>query len=158
MSATQMYPSLWGGFPWFNVHEDRQGAYYGCCCSPLYQLSSWLIFSLGKSIILVIGESPTTYTYTRVGWKVQRLTKIVSWNVIKILFFNIVPRAVHTFFLSVLQCLYPTGQKIHQHQIWLYHVNFLAYQFFSQLHSVCEIYCINLDWEYITIAIHRALL
>ena len=28
MSATQMYPSLWGGFPWFNVHEDRQGAYY----------------------------------------------------------------------------------------------------------------------------------
>ena len=27
----------------------------------LYQLSSWLIFSLGKSIILVIGESPTTF-------------------------------------------------------------------------------------------------
>ena len=28
--ATQMYSSLWGGFPWFNVHEDRQGAYYSC--------------------------------------------------------------------------------------------------------------------------------
>ena len=26
-----MYPSLWGGFPRFNVHEDRQGAYYSCC-------------------------------------------------------------------------------------------------------------------------------
>ena len=59
MSATQMYPSLWGGFPWFNVHKDRQGASYNCCCSP-YQLSSWLIYPLGKSMILVIGESPTT--------------------------------------------------------------------------------------------------
>ena len=27
---------------------------------PLYQLSSWLIYPLGKLIILVIGESPTT--------------------------------------------------------------------------------------------------
>ena len=56
-----MYRSLWGGSPWFNVHEDRQGAYYSCyCCSLLSQLSSRLIFSLGKSIILVIGESPIT--------------------------------------------------------------------------------------------------
>ena len=67
MSATQMYPSLWGGFRWFSVHEDRQGAYYGCCCrSLLYQLSSWLIFSLGKSIILVRGESPTTHIYVHI--------------------------------------------------------------------------------------------
>ena len=164
--GTQMYPNLWGGFPWFNVHRDRQGAYYSCCsvfvlrptnrtsmaqglfgisgrrtgahtllawtkihsapsafpllgapqapgnkteesksvvgrsaetggnlqlprhtrpdpcrskhgwpkcnpttgetqcyyscCPPLYQLSSWLINALGKSIIPVIGESPTT--------------------------------------------------------------------------------------------------
>ena len=43
-----MYPSLWGGFPSFNVHEDRQGAYYGCYCSLLYQLISWLIYPLGK--------------------------------------------------------------------------------------------------------------
>ena len=27
-----MYPSLWGGFPWFNVYEDRQGVYCSCCC------------------------------------------------------------------------------------------------------------------------------
>ena len=61
MSATQMYPRLCGGFPWFNVHEDMQDAYYSyCCCSLLYQLSSLLIFSLGKSIMQVIGESPTT--------------------------------------------------------------------------------------------------
>ena len=59
MSATQMYPSLWGGFYWFNVHEDRQGADYNCY-SLLYQFSSWLIYPLGKSIIVVIGESPTT--------------------------------------------------------------------------------------------------
>ena len=26
MSATQMYPSFWGGFPWFNEYEDRPGA------------------------------------------------------------------------------------------------------------------------------------
>ena len=31
-----MYPSLWGGFPWFNVHEDRQGAYYSCCSGLLH--------------------------------------------------------------------------------------------------------------------------
>ena len=29
----------------------------------LYQLSSWLIYPLGKSIILVISESPTTCIY-----------------------------------------------------------------------------------------------
>ena len=33
----------------------------------LYQLSSWLIFSLGKSIILVIDESPTTLFYVKSG-------------------------------------------------------------------------------------------
>ena len=38
---------------------DYYSSYY---CSPLYQLSSWLIFSLGKSIIVVISESPTTVT------------------------------------------------------------------------------------------------
>ena len=54
MSATQMYPSLCGGFPWFNVYEDRQGAYYSCYSSLLDQLSSRLIYPL------VIGESPTT--------------------------------------------------------------------------------------------------
>ena len=26
--------SLWGGFPWFNVHEDRQGLYVLIYCSP----------------------------------------------------------------------------------------------------------------------------
>ena len=36
MSATQMYLSLWGGTPWFNVHEDRKGAYYGCCCCSVF--------------------------------------------------------------------------------------------------------------------------
>ena len=46
--------NLWGGFPWFKVHEDRQGAYL------LSKFSFWLLFSLDKSIILVIGESPTT--------------------------------------------------------------------------------------------------
>ena len=55
-----MYPSLWGGFPWFNVKEESEGAYYSCYF-PLYQLSSWLICPLAKSIILVIGESPTTH-------------------------------------------------------------------------------------------------
>ena len=31
-SATQMYPKVSEeGFPWFNVHEDRQGAYCSCC-------------------------------------------------------------------------------------------------------------------------------
>ena len=30
------------------------------CCSPLYQLRFWLIYPLGKSIILVISESLTT--------------------------------------------------------------------------------------------------
>ena len=70
MSATQMYPSLWGGFPWFNVHEDRQGAYYSCYF-PLYQLSSWLIYPLGKSIILVIGESPTKFTKWKIHLKVN---------------------------------------------------------------------------------------
>ena len=49
---TNVSKSLWGVSLWFNIHEDRQGAYYSCCGSPLYQLSSWLIFSLCKSIIL----------------------------------------------------------------------------------------------------------
>ena len=50
-----MYPKVSEeGSPWFNLHEDRQGAYYRSCCSLLYLLNSWLIFSLGKSIILVI--------------------------------------------------------------------------------------------------------
>ena len=26
-----MYQSLWGGFPWFNVHKHRQGAYFSWC-------------------------------------------------------------------------------------------------------------------------------
>ena len=69
MSASQMYPNLWGGFPWFSIHEDSQGVYYGCGCSLLYQLSSWLIYPLGKSIILVIGDLQQyiyiyTYIYT----------------------------------------------------------------------------------------------
>ena len=42
----------------------------------------------------------------RVSWKVDRLTKIFSWNVTKwCLFFNIVSLAVHTLLSSVLQCL-----------------------------------------------------
>ena len=31
--------------------------------APLYQLNSWLIYPLGKSIIVLIGESLTTSTY-----------------------------------------------------------------------------------------------
>ena len=65
-----MYPSHWGGFPWFNGHEDRQGAYNdGYCCSlllslSLYQLSSLLIYPLGKSIILNIFYHTHTHTHT----------------------------------------------------------------------------------------------
>ena len=58
-----MYPKVSEeGSPWFNVHEDRQGAYYRWC-SPLYQLSFRINIPFGKSIILVIGETPTTYIY-----------------------------------------------------------------------------------------------
>ena len=33
----------------------------------LYQLSSWLIYPLDKSIIVVMGDSPTTLTLLRKG-------------------------------------------------------------------------------------------
>ena len=51
------------------------------------------------------------YIYTRVGWKVHRLTKILSWNVIKCLFFNIVPFVVHRLLPSVWQWLDPISKK-----------------------------------------------
>ena len=60
MSATQMYPSLWEGFPWFM--KTGKVLITAAAAHQLYQVSSWLIYPLGKSIILVIGESPTTNT------------------------------------------------------------------------------------------------
>ena len=50
---------------------------------------------------------------TRFSWKINMLTKILSWNVTKGgLFFNTVSFAVHTLLPSVLQCLNSTCQKV----------------------------------------------
>ena len=54
---------------------------------------------------------------TRVDWKVQGLTKILTWNV---------PLAVHTLLPSVLLYLDFIDQKSHQQQIWCHHMNFSA--------------------------------
>ena len=62
MSATKMYPQLSEeGFFGSTYMKTGKMLTTSCCCrSLLYQLSSWLIFSLGKSINPVIGESSTT--------------------------------------------------------------------------------------------------
>ena len=53
------------------------------------------------------------YIYIRVGWKVHRLTKMLSWNVTKWhLSLNRVLLAVHTLLQLVLQCLDPISQKV----------------------------------------------
>ena len=63
--------------------------------------------------------------YMRVGWKVHRLAKILSWNVTKWGLFS------NTFILSVLHCLNPIDQKSHQQQIWYHHMDFSAYDLSS---------------------------
>ena len=68
-----------------------------------------------------------SFLYMKVGWKVHRLTKILSKNVTKCgYFFNIVSFAFHTLLPLVLQCLDPIGPNSHQQQIWLHHINFLG--------------------------------
>ena len=54
-----MYPTLWRGFPWFNIHKDRQGAYYSSCsvfvahpteCASVAQgLFYWWVRAQGQS-------------------------------------------------------------------------------------------------------------
>ena len=59
------------------------------------------------------------YIYKRVDWKVLRLIKVFSWNVIKWeLFFNIVNLAVPKILSSVLKFFDPIDQKSYQMQIW----------------------------------------
>ena len=59
MSATQMYPKISEeGF--LGSTYTKTGKVLTTTATATLQLSSWLIFSLGKSIILVIGVSPST--------------------------------------------------------------------------------------------------
>ena len=57
-------------------------------------------------------KSNSRYIHTKIGGKVHRLTKTLSWNMTKWgLFFYIVFLAVHTVVPSVLLCLDPIGKK-----------------------------------------------
>ena len=93
-------------------------------------LSLSLSHPLSLSLYLSIYH---THTYTHslniyiyiydVGWKVHRLTKILSWNVTSWgLFFNVIPLAIYIRLPSVLQCLDPIGWKSHQQKniIWTF--------------------------------------
>ena len=115
----------------------------------LYQALStvcWLLFkylpsrlrTLAMFVIHSLQVSIYQFSRMNLGWKVHRLTKILSWDMTKWgLFLNIVPQAVCTLLSSVLQCLDPIGQKSHQQQIWS-HMKFSANPrkcfFFCSLH------------------------
>ena len=68
--------------------------------------------------------NPCCSVYTSVSWKVRRLTKILSWNVIKWGLFFI------TLFQSVLQC-FDHIDKSHLQNIWCHHVKCSTYEIFS---------------------------
>ena len=57
--------------------------------------------------------------------KIIRFTKILTWNVTQQgLFFNIIPLAIHTLLLWLLD---PMDQNCHQQQIWCDGINFSAH-------------------------------
>ena len=131
------------------VQRTRRQAkcYYGCSCSSLDQLSSWLIFSLGKFIILVIGESPATdRTLSGATTPVQRRpgsdgnegvlcvhqSSSITWT-----------SPLDLFSVISLVRSYPTGEKLSVffiapvdwaniviwHRRWLYGIDFSEYSF-----------------------------
>ena len=75
------------------------------------------------------------YIYIRDSWKVHRLTKVLTWIVIKCgcLFFDIaLPLALHTLLLLVLPWLNPIDQKVinsrYEVTIWTFQpINFLSH-------------------------------
>ena len=87
---------------------------------PFKKMLKWIFFGESKCLLC-----------TNLGWKIHRLTKIISWNVTKwSLFFNIVPPfllVVCALFPFVLQCLDPIGQKNHLQLIWYHHWRFSAH-------------------------------
>ena len=68
-------------------------------------------------------------TTSRVGWKVHRLTKILSWNVTKMRL--IFQHSLHTSSISV-EVLGSYWSKMSSKQIWLHHMNFSTHSRNSQ--------------------------
>ena len=60
-----MYPSLWEGFPWFNIHEDRQGAYYSCCSIFVAHPTECVSVAQGP---FLGGSGGSAEAYTRPAW------------------------------------------------------------------------------------------
>ena len=66
-----MYPSLWGGFPWFNVHEDRQRC--------LLQLHPTKRASVAQGLIFG-GSGHRAGAHTRPAWPKILLAQVPSYN------------------------------------------------------------------------------
>ena len=85
--------------------------------------------------------------FINVSWKVEWLTKIISWNVTKWdLFFNLV---LYTLFPSVLQCLDPIDQKVHMMTTYLLLMSFLSVRSkHCNIKKYWNYWKINLIWSH----------
>ena len=79
------------------------------------------------------------YVCTRVGWKVHRVSKILSWNITKWdLFFSISSLRVHTYFSYFFRALISLSKDVFN-KIW-HHMNVSAYEIFNLVSLSLSLY------------------
>ena len=96
-------------------------------------MSKWVNFRFFNLELWPYHVDQQYVPYTKVNWKICKLTKILLWNNTKWGLFNRVLLTVNTLLPSVLQCL----GSIDQEQIWCR---------FTLIYEICTNLCLFFQW------------